>query len=231
MVLGGGQLDGRRVLSDETIRAATTLQARNHPGLEQGYGSGFRVRTWRGRRLLGHDGNMPGVASQLVLAPDDGVGVVVLTNGYSLAVPHEVAELTLATVLGLAAEVPAPEVPEPPDGADGTDRTEWVELAERAAGTYRLVDAAPPGVVGRANDAMTRVRVVAEPGGRLHLEGNPGSDGPARLLPDGPVGHYRVAAPVEQGTDAVLEERADGVHLWLGHITHLHRRPGRGRAA
>jgi CubicO group peptidase (beta-lactamase class C family) len=224
MMLNGGTLDGRRILSPESVAAMTSMVARNHPDLEQGYGQGFRVGNWRGRRVAGHDGNMPGVASRLVIAPDDGVGVVVLTNGFSLAVPHEVAEVTLARVLGLPPEEPAPALPE------GAVRAEWRSLAERVAGTYKLVDAAAPGVVGRLNDATTSVRVMADVGGRLRLEGNPSSDGPAWLMPEGRVGHYRVAAAVEHTNDAVVEERADGTHIWLGHLTHLHRRrPRRSR--
>ena len=49
--------------------------------------------------------NMPGVATQLLLSPEDGVGVVVLTNGYSLAVPHEIADLALGDLLGRADQV------------------------------------------------------------------------------------------------------------------------------
>ena len=50
------------------------------------------------------------------------------------------------------------------------------------------------------------------------------ADGPAWLMPDGELGTYRVAADVDDRTNAVIEERPDGVHLWLGHTTRLHRR-------
>ncbi|MEL7208145.1 MAG: serine hydrolase domain-containing protein, partial [Actinomycetota bacterium] len=59
MVLNGGELDGRRFLDPATVAEATSTQARNHPALEQGYGLGFKTRRWRGRDLVGHDGNMP----------------------------------------------------------------------------------------------------------------------------------------------------------------------------
>jgi hypothetical protein len=62
-----------------------------------------------------------------------------------------------------------------------------------------------------------------ETNGVLRVEGAPGSDGTVRLLPEGRVGHYRVAAPVDHGTDAVLQETSDGTHIWWGYSTHLHR--------
>jgi len=218
MVLRDGVVGTRSVLRSDTLRTATTLRATNHPDLSQGYGLGFRVRTWNGRRVVGHDGNMPGVASQIVLSPDDGVGVVVLTNGYALQVPHEVADDTLRFMVdpGHGSE----------PSTDIADRDAWVSLGRRTEGTYSLPDAAPPGALGRVDAALTRPKVVHEAAGRLRVEGNPGSDGPVWLVPDGRVGHYRVAAPVDDGTDAVIEERADGTHIWWGPLTHLYRRTG-----
>lgn len=220
MVLGGGSLDGQRILSPDLVATATSLEATNHPGLDQGYGLGFKVRSWRGRTLVGHDGNMPGVSTQLWLSPADGVGAVVLTNGYALGVPHEVALLALEHLLGLDPEVdPGPAVP-----PDPTKVGEWEALAARAKGTFRLADSAPPGLVGKLADRMLRVTVARGLGGRLTITGNPGADGPMWLLPDGELGRYRVDAAVDDGTTAVVDEQADGVHIWIGHTTHLHRR-------
>lgn len=222
MVLGRGTIDGRAILDGGLVEEATTVQALNHPALEQGYGLGFKVRTWRGRTIVGHDGNMPGVATQLLLSPDDGVGVVVLTNGYSLAVPHEVADLALCEALGLSVDG-GPIDPIDPIGRSG-ERLRREALARRVEGTWGLADPPLPGVAGRLADLMTRSRITHATGGRLRLDGNPGSDGAAWLEPLAGVGRYRVAAGVEDRTTAVVEERADGVHLWLGHATRLRRR-------
>ena len=223
MVLNGGSLDGVEFLRPDTLDLATTTAAVNHPGLDQGYGLGFKVRTSGRRRLVGHDGNMPGVATQLVLSPDDGVGAVVLTNGYSLGVPHQIAAMTLGLLTGGGSpSAPGPErsggehvEPAPPNGI---------------AGSYSLRDVSPPGPIGWLNDSITRVRIDAEAHGRLRVTGNPGSDGPMWLCPDGGTGSFRVSAAVDDGTNAVVEERADGPHLWLGYTTHLQRRGRRSRA-
>lgn len=217
MILNGGVADGRRVLPRALVTEATTLQVRNHPDLEQGYGLGFRVRQWRGRTLVAHDGNMPGVAAQLQLSPADGVGVVVVTNGFSLGLPHEIAALSLEQALGL------PSTPTSPPA--GVDRAAAEAFGRRVAGSYRLDDPPLPGLPGRIAGLQTRVRVTHETGGRLRLDGNPGSDGPAWLQPEGPRGRYRLHASVDHLTNAVIEERPDGTHLWLAHYTHLRRRP------
>ena len=215
MVLNGGEHGGRRILSARALAAATTMSARNHPELEQGYGLGFKVRTWRGRTIIGHDGNMPGVATQLWLAPEDGVGVVVLTNGYALAVPHEIAAIALEDALGL----PSASIPGPP-----TDVRAWEAFGRRVEGSYELQDSQIAGLAGRVANLVAKVRLRHETAGRLRLEGNPGSDGPVWLWPDGEVGHYRVDGSVDPGANAFIEQQPDGPHLWLTHATHLLRK-------
>jgi CubicO group peptidase (beta-lactamase class C family) len=212
MVLNGGELDGRRILSPPVFDAATTLSTRNHPELEQGFGLGFKVQSWRGRRIIGHDGNMPGVATQLWLAPDDGLGVVALTNGYALGVPHTTAAAAMAHALGL----PPDPTPDPP-----LHVSEWEEFGRRVEGTYELQDSRLPGIVGRVANLIGKVELRHETTGRLRLDGNAGSDGPVWLWPDGDLGRYRLDGAVDPGTNAIVERRSDGPHLWLGHGAHL----------
>jgi hypothetical protein len=64
-------------------------------------------------RTVGHDGNVPGFASSLVVAPDDGVGVVVLTNNSSFIGAHLLAHSVLRSLLGVpdpSAELPRADV-------------------------------------------------------------------------------------------------------------------------
>lgn len=217
MVLQGGTFDGDELVRAETLTRATSLQACNHPDLEQGYGLGFKVRTWRGRTLVGHDGNMPGVSAQFVLSPQDGVGVVVLTNGYALSVPHEAAAVALEHLLGLDPQ-PTPAGAGP---VTGPEAAEWEALGRRIEGRLRLVDASPPGALGRLAALCAGGRATHEVGGRLRIDGPTGWDGPIWLLPDGAIGHYRIAASIDHGTSAVVVERPGGADLWLGYTTHL----------
>ncbi|HWJ62446.1 MAG TPA: serine hydrolase domain-containing protein [Acidimicrobiales bacterium] len=216
MVLGGGVLEGERILDADLVAAATTLEMTNHPDLEQGYGLGFKVRRWRGRRLVGHDGNMPGVASMVWLAPDDGVGVVALANGFALGIPHEVALLAIDELLGPdAIERAAPDEPSP---AEVRQREAF---GRRVEGRFQVDGAAPPGFVGTLARFTTKVQLVHESRGLLRVDGNPGSDGPMWLVPEGGPGRYRVSAPVDHGTNGVFEHGPDGLRLWFSQATLL----------
>jgi hypothetical protein len=173
---------------------------------------------------VGHDGNMPGVATQLVLSPGDGVGVVVLTNGYPLGVPHEIAGAALAHLLDLGRDS-AP----PPGPSTAHDLRRAESIARRVEGTYRLDGSSLPGLAGRIDRRLQRITVTHELGGRLRVDGYDGFDGSMWLHPGPDVGRYRVSARVADGTTGIVEERVDGVHLWLGHTDHLRRRSAVGR--
>jgi len=45
-----------------------------------GYGLGLVIHDYRGRRVLAHDGGLPGYASQVFMIPEAGLGVAILTN-------------------------------------------------------------------------------------------------------------------------------------------------------
>lgn len=220
MLLNQGQSKGGEFLSSNAVATAMTLVERNHPDLNQGYGLGLKVRTWRGRRAVGHDGNMPGVSTQLILCPEDGVGAVVLTNGYALAVPHQVALLALEHLLDLPADTELTSAPT----MTTVESKDWEALGRRVEGSYQLRDSTPPGLGELLNRYLLRISVTHEAAGRLRIDGSPGSDGPAWLIPTSTFGQYMIAAGVDNGTNAVVDEQPDGVHLWFGHATHFYKR-------
>ncbi len=216
MVLRGGELEGQRVLSEGTLSEATSLQARNHPEMDEGLGLGFWVSAYRGRRLVGHTGGLAGVATRIDILPDDGLGVVVLSNGADASFVQRVGERVAETLIGLEPEL----VPGSPRGipADLTD--EWKAFTKRVVGKYRILDVAPPGPLGLIARAMFSVRLSHVADGLLALDGL-GSE-PAFLYPDGELGRYRLAFPLHNGGRVVIEEKADGTHLW-GSVLHLFR--------
>ena len=220
MLLNQGQSEGGEFLSSKTVAIAMTLTEKNHPDLNQGYGLGLKVRAWRGRRVVGHDGNMPGVATQLMLCPEDGVGAVVLTNGYALAVPHQVASLALEQLLELPADTQLTAAP----SMTSAETRDWEALGRRIEGSYQLQDSTPPGLGELLNRFLLRISVTHDVGGRLRIEGSPGSDGPVWLIPTSTLGQYGIAAGVDNGTNAVVDEQPDGIHLWFGHATHFYKR-------
>ena len=120
----------------------------------RGWGLGVARGDVGGHRLVGHDGILPGFNSQLLMAPDDGIGVVAFTNGSRGAYQWMDAEFDalLRDLLGVPGEVVRTDVPHHPEI--------WADIC----GRYRL----PP----RISDLRGRlalpagVEVLAR-GGRL----------------------------------------------------------------
>lgn len=90
LLLGRGELEGRRVVSEgslaETHSPQTPIRlgdtaARLNPGINfSAYGMGWQMQDYRGRKLLQHSGGIDGQRSRIALLPEEGLAVVVLTN-------------------------------------------------------------------------------------------------------------------------------------------------------
>jgi hypothetical protein len=87
----GALPDGSRLFSAATYRQITTLVTPIPPGTPapelahmranfNGYALGLATRDYRGHRILTHTGGLPGYVSLVLMVPDAGLGVVVLTN-------------------------------------------------------------------------------------------------------------------------------------------------------
>ncbi len=75
-ILRGGELDGARVLSPETVRQMLSPQfGTNDQAL------GWQVRTFGTARVVGHEGEDRGASTALFLDVEAGTGAVVLANG------------------------------------------------------------------------------------------------------------------------------------------------------
>jgi len=103
-LLSGGELDGVRVASAETVRdmmepkVRTTEEPYDGVGYSH-YGYGLRVKTgFLGHSLVHHSGSVFGSSGYIGIIPDEGVGVVVLANGgYFL---EDIGEYVLALLAG-----------------------------------------------------------------------------------------------------------------------------------
>ena len=81
-LLGGGANEHGRVLEPATL--ATMFEPQYQPDTRlPGMGLGFFRADAAGHRLVLHDGILPGFNSELLIAPDDGIGVIGCTNGSS----------------------------------------------------------------------------------------------------------------------------------------------------
>ena len=85
-ILNGGELEGRRILSPESVRAmihdsqvpGRGGEADIYPGMR--YGLGWHIVPEGERLRAQHRGGGPGFGSEMRLYPDEGLGLVVIAN-------------------------------------------------------------------------------------------------------------------------------------------------------
>jgi CubicO group peptidase (beta-lactamase class C family) len=133
---GGLAADGTRVLSAESTRAMTQLEADlpDKYSLGDSWGIGWIRFGWDARRLVGHDGNTIGQAAFLRVLPEAGLAVTLLTNGGNARDLY--FELYREIFAGLAGvEMPAAIEPPPVSAQEGpvvADITPHLGRYERA---------------------------------------------------------------------------------------------------
>ena len=109
--LNNGVLDGKRYVSDSSMRAmhsvqvgiATTPPMRAARLVEDtviGYGMGMQIMDYRGHPLLWHTGSGDGQYAYMALLPRDRLGVVVLVNTWSVFIHTALMNRILDTYLG-----------------------------------------------------------------------------------------------------------------------------------
>lgn len=115
-LLGGGTNGHGRVLRPSTLATMFSPQYQPDPRLV-GMGLSFFRADIGGHRVVSHDGIMPGFHSRLVVAPDDDIAVIGLTNGSPAAFTWLQLELNglLAEQLGVAPEGAGHRAPHHPE--------------------------------------------------------------------------------------------------------------------
>jgi hypothetical protein len=119
------------VVKPESVRRMWTAQvalpiADPQPGFEAlrpnfaGYGLGFGLRDYQGRKIVSHTGGLPGYVSRITLVPEARLGIVVLTNQEATGAFDAVVQQLLDRYLG----APAPPV-------------DWVEAYRKRADEER----------------------------------------------------------------------------------------------
>jgi len=97
--LNSGLLDGRRYVSDSSMREMHGVQTRilASPAMRAsrlvedtvtGYGLGWQIMDYRGHRVWWHTGNGDGQISWMALFPDDRLGIAVMVNTWSAPNVH-----------------------------------------------------------------------------------------------------------------------------------------------
>ncbi len=104
VVFAGGRGPNGPVVRPKTLQQMWTPQFAG-PGAKSGFGLGFRVDEFAGRRRVGHSGAVYGFATELAALPDDKLGVAVVAsrdcaNGVTTRIADEALRLMLAARQG-----------------------------------------------------------------------------------------------------------------------------------
>jgi CubicO group peptidase (beta-lactamase class C family) len=78
MFIQSGELGGVRLLQPETVEEMRRVQ---YPDIAPQFGLIWYYKNLSGWTLLGHNGGVFGIATEMFLRPSDGVGVILLMNG------------------------------------------------------------------------------------------------------------------------------------------------------
>ncbi len=116
LMLGEGELEGKRILSKETA-AEVWKPSIIYPMSPESkalfpsthfstYGLGWGLRDYRGRFVATHTGGIDGMLSQVLLVPEEELGIMVLTNTSPMGAPAQgaVTYHVLDAYLGAAGE-------------------------------------------------------------------------------------------------------------------------------
>ncbi|MDD7942850.1 serine hydrolase [Actinomycetospora lutea] len=150
-LLGGGRNDHGRVLAADTLAEMYAPHHQPDPRLA-GMGLSFFRGQVGGHRTVGHDGIWKGFRSDLLLAPDDGLGVLAFANTSHFdprGAPTPVTQALLRGLLGLPDDVIRTDVPERP--------AVWRQLCGRYSfGPGRLLDPQPRMFLGSGVEVLVR---------------------------------------------------------------------------
>lgn len=88
MLLNDGKFNGEQVLSEDVINEMFTPRTFLRVGSSlrklganfHAYGLGWQMYDLDGRKVIFHDGGMPGYIARVILVPEENLGVVLLTN-------------------------------------------------------------------------------------------------------------------------------------------------------
>ena len=108
MLLAGGVYNEKTLISAGSIQEMFAAQAivtgygENKDTLMNAYGLGWMIHPYRGHYSVSHDGGLDGFTSIVSVFPNDGVGIVVLTNKNLTSFPRYLTIEIFDRIMGLS---------------------------------------------------------------------------------------------------------------------------------
>jgi CubicO group peptidase (beta-lactamase class C family) len=110
LFLNNGKFEGKQILSptavrimhgQQTVIPVGSLSQTLFPSTHfQGYGLGWFLRDYRGRKVVEHGGNVDGMTAQIGLLPEENLGVVILSNLTDNPAPQAIMYRVFDSFLG-----------------------------------------------------------------------------------------------------------------------------------
>lgn len=98
-VLNEGELDGKRLVSKEGFAEWIKPQMNITPDGKVGYGFGWFVQDWKGKKVIQHGGNIDGFNSMVAMIPEENLGFVMLTNVSASSLGDELMNIVWSGIL------------------------------------------------------------------------------------------------------------------------------------
>ncbi len=166
--LAGGEPDGARVLGAEYVEAMQTQQFTNDPRVP-GIGYAWFMGRRNGRRVVLHGGDLWGFSTQLLLAPDENLGLFVSGNSSGAApLGHELVKALFDTFFPSLEAADASSVVQPAKDMSTLGVADMAGAPRELAGVYRMTRC-PVATADKATSLLTQFRVTAHDDGTLAL--------------------------------------------------------------
>lgn len=174
MLLGRGEWRGHRLVDPGTLTALfrpiipTEMQAGGKELTQPYYGLGWFVDTYRGRMRVYHGGNLDGFTSLVTLFPNQGYGVVVLSNLGATSLPEAIVRHVADRLFRLTPQDWISRASRAREGVRGArEKARAAQASRRVSGSTPAFPLAS--YVGRyQNDGYGELAVELE-GGRLTM--------------------------------------------------------------
>ncbi len=98
-ILAGGEYGGKQVVTKESFDEWTKTQMKVTPNGSVGYGFGWFVQDWKGKKVIQHGGNIDGFNSMVAMLPEENLGFVLLTNVSGSSLGGEMMEIVWSGML------------------------------------------------------------------------------------------------------------------------------------
>ena len=174
LMLGGGVIDGKRLVSEKSFSELVTKQITVAGKVD--YGLGWFLQQWDGHQVAQHGGNIDGFNAQVAFMPDQKLGFVLLTNVTASTLVNFAMETVWAKLVGHKSAPPHPPASGEPTGGTTVDPNTEV-------GQYQLVEAGV-NIDVSMKDGKLVMSVPGQPpypleniGGRRYRLASPAPDG------------------------------------------------------